>query len=86
MPNVTLVCDVCDHRDKRALMDQVACRGFRETACEPARCPRGHGEMTRRADGMVQAMTEYGVQVIGRVTDHPMRAWNYLMYKLGARK
>jgi hypothetical protein len=63
--NIQLYCKTCSAEAKRALLDQVACRGAHETASEPASCPFGHGLMARR-DGMIQELTEYGWMVTGR--------------------
>jgi hypothetical protein len=46
-PNAQLVCTVCGYKAKRTLVPTTACRGHHETPSEPARCPRGHGELVR---------------------------------------
>ena len=64
VPNAQLVCETCGYQAKRPLLTQVACRGFRETACVPARCPHGHGYLVR-VDGCIQEFTPHGFQVVG---------------------
>lgn len=67
MTNINLYCLTCGLTAKRLLLNQIACRGTRETACEPALCPAGHGYMVRK-DGVVQeflggcwTVTGYGI-------------------------
>lgn len=67
MPNVQLYCKACGAEAKRALLEQVACRGIHETACEPAYCPKGHGLMLRK-DGLVQEFIDGQWLVIGGVS------------------
>lgn len=63
--NVQLYCKTCGAEAKRALLDQPGCRGARETASEPAWCPKGHGLMIRR-DGFVQEFIDGFWVVTGR--------------------
>ncbi len=93
MPNAQLVCRICGYKAKRALMNQVACRGFNETACEPASCPQGHG-LLERVDNYVQEFTTYGLQVVDYRPDrgtieerdrHNQRRWDRLRRQLGAK-
>ncbi len=51
--SVTLVCKTCRHTARRKLLFEAGCRGTRETASQPAKCPRGHGAMVRQ-DGVRQ--------------------------------
>jgi hypothetical protein len=67
--NVQLYCKTCGAEAKRALLDQSGCRGTRETASEPAWCPKGHGLMSRR-DGRVQEFIDGFWVVTGREDDH----------------
>lgn len=53
MTNAQLVCKTCGYKAKRPLKEEVACRGFHETASEPASCPKGHG-LLERVDGFKQ--------------------------------
>ena len=61
---VSLICLTCGYKAKRRLLEQVACRGTHETACERAFCPKGHGVL-ERTDGTVQRETAYGPLVVG---------------------
>lgn len=54
MTNVNLKCVTCGATARRQLLEQVACRGVHNTACEPAFCPRGHGLMVREDGGRVR--------------------------------
>ena len=65
MTNINLYCKTCGARAKRPLLDQVGCRGVRETACAPVHCPDGHGLMERE-DGFVQQLLDDQWVVTGR--------------------
>lgn len=64
MTNVQLICERCGYKTKRPLLDQPGCRGTHETACQPALCPKGHGNLAR-VDGVLQQETPYGLVVTG---------------------
>lgn len=55
MTNVTLRCSQCDYTARRPLLSQAGSRGVHETSSEPARCPKGHGELVRE-DGVWQEL------------------------------
>lgn len=47
MTRVNLRCPQCGYTARRALAMEPGSRGVHETRAEPARCPKGHGELVR---------------------------------------